>query len=140
MYQYFVLKALQEKYLVTRVGYKVSHSNELRRERLDLVLVSYGLLYQRTFVFDMTSLKHTHFKLSLDIFLMSVCQVLAEFLLIFVTHFRKKFMETAHCLFSYFYKSTMFCWHCECIQMKVDLLPFLMMYYSYLYDQKWSYR
>ncbi len=38
--------------------------NELRRERLDLKLVSYGLLYQRIFVFDMTLFKHRHFKLS----------------------------------------------------------------------------
>ncbi len=30
---------------------------ELRRERLDLALVSYGLFYQRIFVFDMTDMK-----------------------------------------------------------------------------------
>ncbi len=40
---------------------------ELRRERLYLVLVSYGLFYQRIFVFDITSFNNRHFKLSLDI-------------------------------------------------------------------------
>ncbi len=29
----------------------------------------------------------------------------------------------------------MLCWYCECIQIKVDLLQFQMMFYSYLYDQ-----
>ncbi len=40
---------------------------DLRRKRLYLALVSYGLFYQRIFVFDMiTSFKNRHFKLSLD--------------------------------------------------------------------------
>ncbi len=30
----------------------------------------------------------------------------------------------------------MFCWYCECTQIKVDPLQLRMMYYSYLYEQK----
>ncbi len=43
--------------------------------------------------------------------------------------------ESAPYLISLFYKS-MFSWYFECTQLKVDLLQFKMMYYSYLYDQK----
>uniref|UniRef100_A0A673GBQ6 Small glutamine-rich tetratricopeptide repeat-containing protein alpha n=1 Tax=Sinocyclocheilus rhinocerous TaxID=307959 RepID=A0A673GBQ6_9TELE len=40
------------------------------------------------------SFKSRHFKLSIDMFLMSVCEVFAEFRFILVTRFRKKFAET----------------------------------------------
>ncbi len=44
----------------------------------------------------------------------------------------------ASCLFSLFDKSTTFCWYCECTQIKIDPLQFRMMYYAYIYEQKWQ--
>ncbi len=35
---------------------------ELRQERLYLAVVSYGVFYQRIFVFDMTYFKNRHFQ------------------------------------------------------------------------------
>ncbi len=68
---------------------------ELRQERLHLVLVSYGLFYQRIFIFDMTvisratSFNNRHFKLSLDMyFSCHFCWF------VLVTPFRKIFTET----------------------------------------------
>ncbi len=49
----YVFTCLKLDYLIAReVCYHIIA--ELRRERLDLALVSYGLFYQRIFVFDMT--------------------------------------------------------------------------------------
>ncbi len=66
------------------------------------------------FSIRLSAFKNRHFSLSIDIFIMSVCQVLAEFWFIFVTPFKQIFAETkvaesAPCIFVLFYKSTMFC-------------------------------
>ncbi len=79
-------------------------------------------------------------KLSIDIYIliMSVKQF-AEFQFIIVKRScSRPRRQKPHPLFSYlFYKSTMFCWCCECTQIKVDPLQFWMMYYSYICEQNW---
>ncbi len=111
--------------------------DELRWERLYLVLVSYRLFYQRIFVFDMIYfIKIRHFKLSSDIILMSVCQVFAEFSLILVArsgiYLQRLRMQKAHPVVSLVTKAQWFV-DIATIQKKVDLYSFkcitVFMYY-----------
>ncbi len=73
----------------------------------------------------------SNIKLSIDIFIMSVSHVFADFRFIFVMRSVRR-DETVHRflyfikLFYIFYKK--FCWYCT--QIKVDPLQFRMMYYS----------
>ncbi len=67
-------------------------------------------------------------KLSIDIFIMSVRKIFAEFRCIFVKRSKTETGEIASYLFSLFYKSTTFCWYCECTQIKIDPLQFRTMY------------
>ncbi len=95
------------------------------------------------FSLRLTSFKSRHVKLSIDIFLMSLCEVFAELQFILVTQFKKQFAErvkteNAPGLFSLFFKSTKFSCYYESIQIKVDPLQIRMVYCSYLYDQKWQ--
>ncbi len=77
----------------------------------------------------------SNLKLSIDIFIMSVSHVFADFRFIFVKRSCSRRDGTSlFSLFYIFYKK--FCWYCECTQIKVDPLQFRMMYYSYLYEQK----
>ena len=75
-----------------------------------------------------------HLKLSIDIFIMSVRHVFTEFRFIFLlllkTRHRKRIV------FVLFYEST-FCWYCEWTKIKLHPLQLWIMYYSYLYVQKW---
>ncbi len=82
----------------------------------------------------------SNLKLSIDIFIMSVRHVFADFRFIFVNSCSRR---DGASLFSLFYKIILycifykkFCWYCECTQIKVDPLQFRMMYYSHLYEQK----
>ncbi len=69
--------------------------NELRQERLYINWFQTNNFRDFLFLTWLTYvLLKRHFKLSLDIFPMSVCQVFAEFLFILVTHFRTIFAET----------------------------------------------
>ncbi len=91
----------------------------------------------------LTSFKSRHVKLSIDIFLMSLCKVFAELQFILMMCFKKQFAErvkteNAPCLFSLFFKSTKFSCYYDCIQIKVDPLQIRMVYCSYLYDRKWQ--
>ncbi len=75
----------------------------------------------------LTSFKSRHVKLSIDIFLMSLCKVFAEFQFILVMRFKKQFAERVKtenflCLLSLFIKSTKLSCYYECIQIKVDPL------------------
>ncbi len=47
--------------------------------------------------------------------------------------------ETAEfmCVFFILLKHNVFCWYCECAQIKVEPLQFQMIYYSFNYEQKW---
>ncbi len=77
----------------------------------------------------------SNLKLSIYIFVMSVRHVFAEFRFIFVKRSCSRRDGRKHpACFVYFI--TMFCWYCECTQIKVDPLQLRMMYYSYLYKQK----
>ncbi len=73
-----------DDYLIARNVRGIDHIiGELRRKRLYLVLVSYGLFYQGIFVFNMIYFnKKRHLKLSLDMFLMSFSNVGFGFLFV----------------------------------------------------------
>ncbi len=82
-----------------------------------------------------------HVKLSVDIFLMSLCEVFAELRFILLMCFKKHFAERVKtentpCLFSLFFKSTQISCYYECMQIKVDPLQIQMVHCSYLYNQK----
>ncbi len=99
---------------------------------------------ENLFSVRLTSFKSRHVKLSIDIFLMSLCEVFAALQFILVTCFKEQFAErvkteNAPCLFSLFFKSTKFSCYYECIQINVDPLQIKMVYCSYLYDQKWQF-
>ncbi len=79
----------------------------------------------------------SHVKLSIDIFIISVRKIFAEFGCIFMKRsFKTETGEIANYLFSLFYKRTTLCWYCECTQIQIDPLQFQTMYYSSLYEQK----
>ncbi len=103
------------------------------------MLVLCGLLYHWIFVFRHGFLHlKVHFKLSIHIFIMSVRQIFTEIQVVLFT-WRKltetKMDESAPCLFSLFYKSTLFCCNYDYTQIKVGPLQFQTMPYTYLYDQ-----
>ncbi len=78
----------------------------------------------------------SHLKLSIDIFIMSVWLVIAEFLFIFVKRScsRLRRQKVHRVCFLNFMKHFV---DIECTQIKADHSQFGMVYYSYLYEQKW---
>ncbi len=89
----------------------------------------------------LTSFKSRWFTLYIHIFLMSVRQVFAEIQVVLFTCLWREVTETetaerASCLFSLFYKSTLFSCYYDYTQIQLDPLQIQMIPYSYLYDQK----
>ncbi len=110
--------------------------NELRREKLDIAFVSYGLLNQSIFVLDLFSFKSRHFKLSIlyisHVFKASIRWDSGCFIYMSVKRGDRD-AESAPCTFSLFYRSTLFCCYYDYTQIKVDPFQFQTIPYSFFF-------